>query len=176
MSVRWLAAEALVLLAVVLAARPLPAEVATMRVSSDSMAPGLVRGDLVVVVPVGDRARRGDVVVFDDPGGWAEVAARVTGRSDDVFVKRVVGVAGDRVVCCDADGRIEVDGEPVEEPYVDPELSRTQLAFDVTVGPGQLWVLGDNRDGSTDSRYLTDAPGHGMVRLSDLRGRVAWSF
>ncbi|GAA1760752.1 hypothetical protein GCM10009795_004030 [Nocardioides hankookensis] len=163
------------LLAVVPGAHALAPGAAVMRVSSDSMAPTLTRGDHVVVLPV-EEPHRGDLVVFDDPGGWREAVERIAGPADSVFVKRVIGLPGDHVVCCDPSGRVEVDGRPLEEPYVVPSRSRTLLAFDVTVGPAELWVLGDNRDASVDSRYLTATPGRGMVALEDVRGTVRWSF
>jgi len=173
--VRWVVLVLVGLLAAVPGVHAVAPGASVLRVSSDSMAPGLARGDRVVVLPAGD-LQRGDVIVFDDPGDWRATVERVSGPSDSLFVKRVIGLPGDHVVCCDLAGRVVVNGAAVDEPYVDPARSHALLAFDVTVGPDRLWVLGDNRDASVDSRYLTTTPGHGMVALDDVRGTVRWSF
>lgn len=144
--------------------------------------------------------QRGDVVVFQDPGGWLapdpetapqsppvaavewllSLVGLSSADSNDHLVKRVIGVAGDHVVCCTATGGVTVNGHALTEPYVrlDPgTTSPHAMPFDVTVPKDSLWVMGDNRDHSSDSRYNQDKPHRGFVPLSDLVGRafvVSW--
>ena len=138
---------------------------------------------------------RGDVVVFRDPGGWLPVTTTpdrgplvesfdwlmsLVGisapDSEDHLIKRIIGVAGDHVVCCNQLGQVEVNGTPIDEtPYLD--LAEGQNApqvvpYDVTVPEGSLWVLGDNRDRSQDSRYHTEQPSQGFVPLENVVGRA----
>lgn len=167
-------------------------------IPSESMEDTLQVGDRVLVdelTPHWTGYAGGDIVVFRDPGGWLDPVPRVDAGplatawewvlgligmsqmdSDDHLVKRVIGVAGDRVVCCDAEGRITVDGEPLDESshvkLPAGETAVSAIPFDVTVPDGALWVLGDNRYDSRDARYHMDEPGHGFVPLEDVVGRV----
>ncbi|MFC5998460.1 signal peptidase I [Quadrisphaera sp. GCM10027208] len=131
-----------------------------------SMQPLLQPGDRVAVLRLpaltGD-VQRGDVVVFDGRGTFPDGGD---------YAKRVVGVAGDRVACCAADGRLTVNGAPLEEPYLYPGDRPSDLRFDVVVPQGRLWVLGDHRSVSADSRSLLGRPGGGMVRQDRVTGRV----
>lgn len=144
--------------------------VQVLRAESDSMAPTVQAGDVVVATATDDIAR-GDVVVFNDPGGWAERVARVS-RVPAVaptFVKRVVGLPGERVVCCDADGRITVDGDPILDDHrAEPDALASVLAFDVEVPADALFVLGDNRGVSVDSRYLGPVPLHEVLAVERI--------
>lgn len=138
---------------------------------------------------------RGDVVVFRDPGGWLPVSTTAdqpaalqafdwllslvgisAPDSEDHLIKRIIGVAGDHVVCCNALGQVTVNGTPLDETgYLDlaPGQSAPQVVpYDVTVPDGSLWVLGDNRDHSRDSRYNMDQPSHGFVPLENVVGRA----
>ncbi len=94
----------------------------------------------------------------------------VTG-SDTTYVKRVLGLPGDHVVCCDADGRLTVNGQQVAEPYLYAGDAPSQLKFSVIVPAGRLWLMGDHRSKSADSRSLLGAPGGGMVPLDRIIGR-----
>lgn len=164
-------------------------------IPSGSMRETLVEGDRIVVSRLTPRfadVERGDVVVFHDPGGWLEprpVPSRGpvldAGRrllqgtgllpEDDgeFLVKRVVGVGGDHVTCCDAEGYVQVDGVAVDEaPYLRPGVAPSDFAFDVTVPAGSLFVLGDNRSDSSDSRVHADAPGGAFVPVDDVVGTV----
>ncbi|WP_432494336.1 signal peptidase I [Kineococcus gypseus] len=163
--------------------------VQTFSIPSASMAPTLEAGERVLVWRVGaQEVRRGDVVVFDGTGtfapappepatGLARAGAAVgsalgfhPGESD--FVKRVVGLPGERITCCDADGRLLVDGEPLDEPYLPPGEAPSAVRFDVEVPPGRLWVMGDHRGDSVDSRSFLGSPGGGTVAVEDVVGRV----
>ncbi|MDT9683850.1 signal peptidase I [Streptomyces sp. TRM76323] len=164
------------------------------QIPSGSMEPTLQVGDRVVVNKLayrfGARPARGDVVVFDGSGsfvrtvpeenpvtGFLRGAAAALGLAepaDTDFVKRVVGVGGDRVRCCDEEGRIEVNGAPVEEEYLYPGDAPSRVPFDVVVPEGTLWVMGDHRSQSRDSRDHLGAPGGGMVPVDRVIGRADW--
>ncbi|WP_344326967.1 signal peptidase I [Streptomyces macrosporus] len=143
------------------------------RIRSDSMANTLHIGDRVLVnksaYRFGNLPRRGDVVVFDGAGSFD----REPSEGSD-YVKRVVGVGGDRVTCCDERGRIEVNGEPVDERYLHPDDRPSAVPFDIEVPEGRLWVMGDHRSRSRDSRDLLGAPGGGTVPVDRVIGRVDW--
>lgn len=145
---------------------------------------------------------RGDVVVFRDPGGWLDPAVQVerppfveawewvlslvglaAPDSDDHLIKRIIGLPGDHVVCCNAIGQITVNGVPIDETsYLLLPAGQTAAsadAFDVIVPENSLWVLGDNRYRSRDSRYNQDQPGKGFVPIDNLVGRaflITWPF
>ncbi|MFF0463599.1 signal peptidase I [Streptomyces mexicanus] len=139
------------------------------QIPSGSMEQGLRIGDRVLVNKVayrfGPGPRRGDVVVFDGTGYF--------GHAD--YIKRVVGVGGDHVVCCDKEGRIEVNGRPVDEStFLYPGDRPSTVPFDVVVPEGTLFVLGDHRSDSSDSRDHLGSPGGGMIPVDDVIGRADW--
>lgn len=145
-------------------------EAATM--PSDAMAPTYAAGDTVVFENVtGDEVGRGDVVLFRAPERYGSGAS---------FLQRVIGVGGDRVVCCEGEGtgeRITVNGEPLPEPYVaDGIADGTHRPYDVTVPEGRLFLLGDHRLNSNDSRFFAGDHG-GTVSVDAVHGRVLddWS-
>jgi signal peptidase I len=136
---------------------------------------------------------RGDVVVFHDRFGWLPAQPAATGgvrghlhsfltyiglapaSADNDLVKRVIAVGGDKVV--GKGGAVYVDGAKLTEPYVAEGSSPAREPFSVTVPKGSLWVMGDNRDASADSRAHMSGPGHGFVRVDDVVGRafaVVW--
>ncbi|MFF5564991.1 signal peptidase I [Streptomyces sp. NPDC012623] len=133
-------------------------------VPTNSMDPTVKAGDRVLAQRIsGGEVRRGDVVVFTDEQ-WGDMP----------MLKRVVGVGGDKIACCDAGGRLTVNGEPVEEPYVQDMIGGRASSgdFDATVPEGQLFLLGDERGVSLDSRgHLQDA-GQGSVPRSAVDARV----
>ncbi|MEW2417155.1 signal peptidase I [Streptomyces sp. NPDC046866] len=163
-------------------------------IPSRSMQPTLQVGDRVLVNKLayrfGAQPKRGDVVVFDGTGsfvreqaGAGPLAGLVRGAgsalgigepSETDFVKRVVGVGGDDVVCCDADGRIKVNGVPVAEPYLYPGDTPSRVPFRIVVPLGTLWVMGDHRSQSRDSRDHLGEPGGGMVPVDKVIGRADW--
>ncbi|WP_406495723.1 signal peptidase I [Streptomyces sp. NBC_01604] len=139
------------------------------QIPSGSMERGLRIGDRVLVNKLAYRfgadPRRGDVVVFDGTGYFG----------DGDYVKRVVGVGGDHVVCCDKEGRIEVNGRSVDEStFLYPGDSPSTVSFDVEVPAGTLFVLGDHRSDSSDSRDHLGSPGGGMIPVDDVIGRADW--
>ena len=149
--------------------------VRSFSIPSASMEQTLLIGDRILVnelVPGVMDLHRGDVVVFEDPGGWL-----AAGEGDDL-VKRVIGLPGDTVSCCDSEGRLRVNGEPLDEPYLDvPEGDPASLTpFEVTVPDGALWVMGDNRERSADSRSHVTGPYEGFVPLDHVVGRATVVF
>ncbi|WP_432138893.1 MULTISPECIES: signal peptidase I [unclassified Streptomyces] len=139
------------------------------QIPSGSMENALRIGDRVLVNKLayrfGAEPRRGDVVVFDGTGYFG----------DGDYVKRVVGVGGDHVVCCDQEGRIQVNGRSVDEStFLYPGDSPSGVPFDVAVPEGTLFLLGDHRGASRDSRDHLGSPGGGMVPVDDVIGRVDW--
>lgn len=118
-------------------------------IPSESMEQTLMVGDKIAVVKVHPEVKRGDIVVFKDPGGWLEGYP----TNDDKLIKRVIGVPGDTVECCDASGKLLLNGEPLDEPYLAKGVSPSETEFKIRVKEGHLWVMGDNRADSGDSRY-----------------------
>jgi signal peptidase I len=153
-------------------------------VPSGSMLPTIEQTDRIVVSKLSD-PERGDVIVFEDPGGWLppgglqertglvaetlEFIGVLPASDRGYLVKRLVGLPGDRVACCDPQGRVTVNGEPLVEPYLPRGAAPSNQRFDVTVPRGRVWVLGDNRPNSGDSRpHLDD--GTAFVPRRDIVG------
>jgi signal peptidase I len=144
-------------------------------IPSGSMEDTLVLNDRVIVsklTPGAFELKRGDIVVFSDPGDWVEplpkaehgpvvTAVRqglmfvglLPNDSEDHLIKRVIGLPGDRVVCCDEGERLTVNGTPLVEPYIKPGDAPSSMDFDITVPEGSVWVMGDHRSDSSDSRF-----------------------
>ena len=167
-------------------------------IPSSSMRDTLLECDRVLVsrlVPAPFDVHRGDVVVFADPGGWLtpEEAPRASAvqralatvglapeQSTGHLIKRVIGLPGDRVAAAGDGSPVTVNGVPVDEAaYLAAGVGPSDIPFDVTVPDGALWVLGDNRSGSRDSRWHQGDPGGGAVPLADVVGTafaVPWPF
>jgi len=160
-------------------------------IPSGSMNDTLVLNDRILVQKVsywgGASPQRGDVVVFADPGGWlagetAPQARNPLTKALEVFglfptgghlVKRVIGIGGDTVKCCDRRGRVTVNGVPLDEGgYLAPGQAPSLVAFKQKVPEGYLWVMGDNRSQSADSRVHLGDPGGGFVPEEDVVGKV----
>ena len=135
-------------------------------VPSTSMEPTLQVGERILVnkfAPV----ERGDIVVFTDPDNW------LTPEEGDFLVKRVVGVGGDKIRCCNVSGNLEINGQNVEESSYVLDGGRTdQINFDITVPKGKLFVMGDNRNNSPDSRYHLIAPDDPFVPTNNVIGKA----
>jgi len=141
----------------------------------------------------------GDVVVFKDPGGWLTPTVEVPVNwfvgavdavlgfvglsapdSNDHLIKRVIGLPGDKVVCCNDFGQITVNNVPLEEPYITLPAGVTKATrddFSVTVPAGKLWVLGDNRYNSADSSFHRNDATGGFVPSKNVVGRallISW--
>jgi len=141
---------------------------------------------------------RGDVVVFRDPDDWlpeiidydtnkyvskaksALVAVGVLPNpAKQYLVKRVVGVEGDHIVCCTKAGNLTINDVEVTEPYIYAGNKPSEMKFDVTVPEGKLWVMGDHRGASADSRYHQEDINKGFIPVSRVTGRVVaviWPF
>jgi signal peptidase I len=169
-------------------------------IPSGSMENTIRIGDRVLVDKLtpwfGSEPQRGDVVVFHDPGGWLageqfpqspagvkqvkEVLSFIgllPSPGDEDLIKRVVAVGGDTVACCDEKGRVTVNGTPLNEPYIHPGNAPSKIRFKVTVPIGRIFVMGDHRGNSADSRYHMAGPDHGTVSTDEVVGRavvIAW--
>lgn len=196
----WLELPLVVLAAILLAFLVKTFIVQIFFIPSGSMENTLMVGDRVAVnrfVYRFSEPQRGDIVVFDGIGSFLPESHQQPsqgpvrdlftelGRTvglvpppDTVFVKRVVGVPGDRVECCDDKGRIKVNDRSISESeYLFSGNTPSDTAFNVVVPPGKLWVMGDHRRASADSRAHLDEPGGGFVPESRVLGKafaVVW--
>jgi signal peptidase I len=164
-------------------------------IPSGSMENTLLVNDRVLVNKLVDNpleVRRGDVVVFRDPGGWLDdgppgnsgglgghlrsvlvFVGLAPAVGDEDLIKRVIGVGGDRVRCCNSQGQLSVNNVALAEPYIFPGNEPSTVPFDVKVPTGRLWVMGDHRAASEDSRAHHRQPGtSGFVPVVDVIGRA----
>jgi signal peptidase I len=167
-------------------------------IPSGSMEPTLQPADRILVNKIGvaSSLQRGDLVVFDGTHTFAGLhsgtgSSRVSalgsvvdavasilsiGINQSDYVKRVVGLPGDHVVCCDPKGLLTVNDVAVKEPYLYPGDKPSDLTFEVTVPAERIWVMGDHRSDSADSRAHLGDPGGGMVHVDDVIGRAAMLY
>ena len=142
--------------------------------------------------------RHGDIVVFRDPGGWlgpseepaptglakgwnefASFIGLLPQDAGEHLVKRVIGLPGDTVACDPSEDVVKVNDVALVEDYVKPGTASCSHAWEVTVPKDRLWVLGDNRSNSADSRAHLGDPGGGMVPIDDVVGTAfvtVWPF
>jgi signal peptidase I len=169
-------------------------------IPSGSMENTLQIGDRVAVnkLPfISKSINRGDVVVFRDPANWLpepyetsenKILAKVKdglvtvgvlpNPAKQYLVKRVIGVAGDNVICCE-NGKLTINGKETYEPYIFAGNKASDLNFNITVPEGKIWVMGDHRGSSADSRYHQDDVNNGFVPVSKITGQVfatIWPF
>jgi signal peptidase I len=189
----WRELPVLVVIAIVLALVIKTYAVQAFYIPSGSMQNTLAIGDRVLINKIVYHTRgidRGDIVVFNGDGSWDPVAppqsanpvARLVDalegivgitHGSDVYIKRVIGLPGDHVKCCDAQGRVTVNGVPLtEQGYLYPGNKPSTPFRTVVVPPGHLWVMGDHRDVSYDSRGHTGDPGGGAIPESGVMGRA----
>jgi len=163
-------------------------------IPSGSMENTLQINDRVAVnkVPfVSSSINRGDVVVFRDPANWLpepyagdenKVVAKIKealvtvgilpNPAKQYLVKRVIGVAGDHVVCCSKSDKLIINDIESNEPYIFSGNKASEMNFNVTVPEGKIWVMGDHRGSSADSRYHQDDVNNGFVPVDKVTGRV----
>jgi signal peptidase I len=134
---------------------------------------------------------RGDVVVFRDPANWLpepfsggenRIVAKIKeglvlvgvlpNPTKQYLVKRVIGVAGDRVICCSKSGKLTINGKEATEPYIFAGNKVSEMDFNITVPEDKIWVMGDHRSASADSRYHQDDVNNGFVPVSRITGRA----
>ena len=173
-------------------------------IPSGSMEETIRIGDRVLVNKFtpwfGWQPHRGDVVVFRDPGHWLPPEEQQT-HSDPVgvkqvkegltvigllpsndeqdLIKRVIGVGGDTVMCCDSNGKVTVNGVSLDEPYLHPGNPPSNLKFEVKVPIGRIFVMGDHRSNSADSRFHLHEAFQGTVSVDGVIGRaevITWPF
>jgi len=169
-------------------------------IPSGSMEPTLMYGDRILVTkwrPDPLPLRRGDVIVFKDPGAWLNHAPEDSTGAERVgkeiltftgllpedagehLVKRIIGLPGDHVECDDPEGKVSVNGEELTEDYIAPGARPCGQTFSVDVPDGYLWVMGDNRDNSADSRAHMGQPGGGTIPRDNIVGTafaLVWPF
>ncbi|MFI6453088.1 signal peptidase I [Streptosporangium amethystogenes] len=196
----WKELPVLIVVAVVLALIIKTFVIQAFYIPSESMENTLLTNDRVLVNKLVYRVRdieRGDVVVFsgvdswdpeidlEEPSNpvagffhWVGTAFGVVPGEKD-YIKRVIGVGGDTVKCCDAQGRVTVNGVPLDEDYLYPGDVPSQKFFEAKVPEGRLWVMGDHRMVSLDSRSHLGDPGGGTISVDKVIGRafvIVWPF
>jgi signal peptidase I len=161
-------------------------------IPSASMQDTLIEGDRVLVTKLAPGpldVHRGDIVVFKDPGGWlppvvtepqSPLAAWTTSvltyvgllpqDSGEHLIKRIIGLPGDHVASEGGGAPLTVNGVEISEPYVREGSIPSEVKFDVVVPDDSLWVMGDNRQNSQDSRYHLGDPGGGSVPEANVVG------
>jgi signal peptidase I len=189
----WRELPILVVIALLLAVVIKTFAIQAFWIPSGSMENTLEINDRVLVNKIVYHIRdihRGDIVVFNGDGSWdpgpiptngnifqqfgAGFASMFGfGHPGDILIKRVIGIPGDRVACCDAQGQITVNGVALtEQSYLYPGSAPSETRFNIVVPPGRLWVMGDNRLWSADSRDHMGDPGGGTVPESAVIGRA----
>jgi signal peptidase I len=156
-------------------------------IPSESMETTLMTGDKIVVeklAPAIIPIKRGDIVVFKDPDNWLppvpvedymgkqflQFIGWAPQDGTQFLVKRAIGLPGDHIKCEGPGTKIKINGVEIDEPYIKAGSEPSETDFDVTVPEGHIWVMGDNRGNSADSRFHMDESTHGFVPISDVVG------
>jgi signal peptidase I len=189
----WKELPVLIVVALVLALVIKTYAIQAFFIPSGSMQNTLAIGDRVLINKIVYHTRgiaRGDIVVFNGDGSWdyppsagsSNVFSKLLGdledivgasHDSDVYIKRVIGLPGDHVACCNAQGQMTVNGVPLTEgSYLYPGNAPSNTPFNITVPPGRLWVMGDHRAISYDSRGHVYMPGGGTIPESAVMGRA----
>ena len=165
-------------------------------IPTGSMENTLQIGDRIAVNKFGalfSEVKRGEVVVFGDPDNWLGQAQQsndpkpialiksglitvgvLPDPAKQYLIKRVIGVGGDKVTCCDANEKLQVNGVSIDEPYIYSGDKPSETKFNIDVPEGFLWVMGDHRAASADSRYQPESANNGLVPLSKVVGRATF--
>jgi len=197
----WVEAVVLLVIAAVIAVGVHSFLFQAFFIPSGSMENTLNVGDRVIVNRLSYKVghvQRGQIVVFSGVDSWtpegsvtpphnpvlrelSKVGSYLgfapSGEQD--FIKRVIGIPGDHVVCCNSQGQITVNGTALRENYLYPGSDNRTLPFDIVVPAGRLWVEGDHRNDSADSRSHTGLPGGGTIPINKVIGRafvIVWPF
>lgn len=168
-------------------------------IPSESMAATLQTTDHILaeqVTPKIDNIQRGDIIIFEDPDGWLPESYKSLQQPNFIdylfnpihdmmgiqrqneesnLIKRVIGLPGDTVECCSSTGHVIVNGVEITEPYViTPEEAEdaSGVEFKVTVPEGYVWVMGDNRYNSSDSRYHQEDKNGGFIPMANIKGKA----
>lgn len=163
-------------------------------IPSGSMEDTLQIGDHVIVNRLADHftpIARGEIVVFEDPDNWMNLNKNINPspvrkvlqflqlRPDEtkpLLIKRVIGIGGDTVVCCSPNGYIVVNGYEINEPYIHNGSSPSDIEFSVKVPKGLIFVMGDHRDNSSDSRFHFQDTHSGFVPEKNILGRAVFTI
>ncbi|MEU1737353.1 signal peptidase I [Streptosporangium sp. NPDC020145] len=140
------------------------------RTGSAAMEPTIKKGQHFIARMVGADfvPKTGEVILYRPPASWTDPSS----QPDTGFrIARIIGAPGNSVSCCDATGKVVVNGRSLSEPYVSAHPA-SAADFELDVPPGRLWIMGDNRDISADSRYYQDTAEHGTIAVSDVVGVV----
>ncbi|MEU4230441.1 signal peptidase I [Nonomuraea sp. NPDC026600] len=139
--------------------------VGSFYIPSESMENTLLINDRVFVNKLSGKPERGDIIVFK---GW---------NTGEDTIKRVIGIGGDKVACCDAKKRVTVNGTPLDETsYLYPGDFPSGDTFKYTVPPGKLWLMGDHRSASADSRSHVEEPGGGFISEDAVIGKAVMRY
>ncbi|NMN00799.1 signal peptidase [Bifidobacterium sp. DSM 109958] len=148
-------------------------------IPSSSMMDTILPDDRVVTVSTHVRPtsklQRGDIIVFKDPANW--LGAESTSGGDGYLIKRLIGLPGDTVACDGPGNPVTINGVAIDETsYIRPGSDPSAMAFSVTVTEGHVFVLGDNRARSADSRFHQDDGDNGLVPMEDIAGTALLTY